>query len=172
MERQLELLYKVHREAKCVEDFHRGQVTRAKNMIIKAEGDLEVARVITVGKQEVLLIARKELDQASNTETKLKGGMDRMKVTLREHEDFVLVTERETKRAQKDREAFCVSSRTIWPGQRRGIRGVLLELRESGKGGCWTRSSPRPRSWKPIPGTRTPTSSRWSRSCLDFRDSD
>jgi hypothetical protein len=41
----------------------------------------------------------KELDKASEKETKLKGGMDRMKVTLREHEDFLLETEMETMRA-------------------------------------------------------------------------
>ena len=58
-----------------------------------------------MSKEKAFLLALKELDEAANRETRLKSDLDKMKVTLRQHEDFVLSTEMETRRAQNDWEA-------------------------------------------------------------------
>ena len=49
------------------------------------------------------------MDEAANREARLRSDLDKLRVILREHEDTVLSTERETRRAQEVREAACLA---------------------------------------------------------------
>ena len=86
-----------------------------------------------MSKEKAFLLALKELDEAANRETRLKSDLDKMKVTLRQHEDFVLSTEMENRRAQNDWEAAYLQEE-----EARGVggqdHGCELQHREDGEG--------------------------------------
>ena len=50
------------------------------------------------------------MDEAANREARLRSDLDKLKVILREHEDTMLSTERQTRRAQEVREAACLAA--------------------------------------------------------------